>query len=305
MASFSIAVLLTCHNRRITTLECLNSLVKNEAGGNKYSTKIYLVDDSSTDNTADAVAEQFPSSVILKGDGTLFWCRGMCLAFSTAAKDCHDFYLWLNDDTLLYENALDTLIDTYSQLVKSKGQDLIVVGSIQDPITKQRTYGGLVHKFWWHPFRFKPLKPESSPIQCEAMNGNCVLVPHSVFDKIGNIDSTFNHYLGDFDYALRARRKGLGVWIAPEYVGTCSPNPSYTDKSTFKLSVEEQLEKLEKPKGLPTTDLTLYSFREWKAFSQRHGGVLWFIFFLLPYRRFVSMYVKAKFQDLRSRVRVV
>jgi len=49
-----IAILFTCHNRRVKTLSCLNSIEKQAAQG-WGKPDIYLVDDGSTDGTAEAV----------------------------------------------------------------------------------------------------------------------------------------------------------------------------------------------------------------------------------------------------------
>ena len=67
----------------------------------KIDLNVYLVDDGSTDGTSEAVKKNFPQVNIIKGDGTLFWNGGMRVAFSKAMESEHDYYLWLNDDTIL------------------------------------------------------------------------------------------------------------------------------------------------------------------------------------------------------------
>ena len=48
-------------------------------------------------------------------------------------------YLWLNDDTALFPDALSNLLDASVRL----GRENIVVGSTHDPETHQLTYGGV------------------------------------------------------------------------------------------------------------------------------------------------------------------
>lgn len=47
-----LAVLMTCHNRRETTLKCLNTLY-NQEGATNIDMAVYLVDDGSTDGKTE------------------------------------------------------------------------------------------------------------------------------------------------------------------------------------------------------------------------------------------------------------
>jgi len=288
MTQTSIAVLLTCYNRRQKTLDCLETLAQQSLlEGIKLG--IYLVDDGSTDNTSEAIQQTYPQVNLLQGDGTLFWTGGMQLAFSAAIRDQHDFYLWLNDDTLLYPTALKTLLETFNQVAEQETLHTIVVGSTQDPQTKEFTYGGVLKGRWFHPCQFRWVKPIDQPQRCDTMNGNCVLIPHEVVELVGGLDLVFRHYAADFDYGLRAKQKGCTLWIAPGYVGTCDYNHPRLRKQTTKSELSDQIKKLEQPKGIATEDAILHPFWEWKAFTERHAGLLWPIYWLLPYRRMVWM----------------
>jgi GT2 family glycosyltransferase len=76
----TIAVLLTCYNRKQKTLGCLRSLLGQPQGFNSRLT-VYLLDDASTDGTANAIAEEFPQVRLLEGDGNYYWNGGMRAAF--------------------------------------------------------------------------------------------------------------------------------------------------------------------------------------------------------------------------------
>lgn len=105
----TIAVLLTVFNRKDKTLKCLQHLF-NQLPIEGYSIDVYLTDDGCTDGTPEAVKEQYPQVNIIHGDGNLFWNRGMYTAWEKAAQKGYDFYLWLNDDTILLPNALSKLL---------------------------------------------------------------------------------------------------------------------------------------------------------------------------------------------------
>jgi len=120
--SISIAVLLTCYNRKEKTISCLDALFKNIIPDG-CSLNVFLVDDGSTDGTEDAVRNAYPQINIIKGDGSLFWNGGMRVAFEAAIKNGFDYYLWLNDDTMLNKGAVSNML---SAVGKHKGKGFIV-----------------------------------------------------------------------------------------------------------------------------------------------------------------------------------
>ena len=284
MEQISIAVLMTCHNRKLKTLATLESLF-NQILTSEIALNAYLLDDGSTDGTATAVQQIYPKVKIFSGDGNLFWNGGMRVAFSEAMKDDPDYYLWLNDDTVLDPEALSLLLTTSGELIKKGEKKAIVAGSTRDPETGNFTYGGMVQSRWWHPIYLKAVKPNHLPQPCDTMNGNFVLIPKEVVRSIGNLDHAFIHYAADYDYGWRAKQQGCTVWIAPGYIGTCALNPKPAEFATQPLN--KQLEKVGQPKGLSLQDVTLQPLEEWKVYTQRHGGFFWPIYWLLPYRRLI------------------
>lgn len=285
----TIATLMTCFNRKHKTLDCLSHLFSQNLPED-IKLKVYLVDDGSTDGTGLAVSNAYPTVQIIQGNGNLFWNRGMRLAFEVATQSNSNYYLWLNDDTLLYPNALQTLLNTEYSLTAKGEHYAIVVGSTQDSESGVLTYGGVREGKWWHPFQFQPIEPGADPQPCYTMNGNCVLIPRSVVQRVGNLTLSFHHYLGDYDYGLRAKQRGCSVWVAPSYVGTCAANLAYQSNVSSKIT-RKQLNQLTHPKGLSLGGVILYSFQEWFAFTKRHGGPFWLFFWLLPYRRLIWLLI--------------
>ena len=78
----SIAVLMTCHNRVETTLACLRRLTPQLSP----TDGVFLVDDGSMDGTGVKVKAEFSDVNVINGDGTLYWARGMHLAWKSAIK---------------------------------------------------------------------------------------------------------------------------------------------------------------------------------------------------------------------------
>lgn len=207
----TLAVLLTVHDRKDKTIRCLKQL-HSILPLKGYEVDIYLVDDGCSDGTGEAVASEFPDVNIIQGDGNLYWNRGMLLAWKTASSEKdYNAYLWLNDDTVLTDDALKLM----TGMMDSR-TDCIIVGTTADEHDGHITYGGRNGD--------KVLEPNGNFQECQTLTGNCVLVPDEVFHKIGMLDSVYSHSLGDIDYGLTATRHGISVLIAPEVVGYCEYN---------------------------------------------------------------------------------
>lgn len=267
-----IAALLTVHNRRPLTVACLSALFSQELPEG-FEVHVYLVDDGSSDGTADEIHSRFPAVMILQGDGTLYWCGGMRRAWSEASKGQFDYYLWLNDDTTLLPGALVALLDVASATRLMSGKDPIVVGSTRDPVTGTLTFGG----GWLQQSTL--LEPGNVPLACDTMNGNVVLIPRAVFEKVGNLSQEYTHALGDHDYSLRAIRKDVPVYVGPGYYGLCKPtDPALWTRAQIPL--RKRWRALHTPKGMPPS--------EYNVFLRNHfpQGRLW---------RLLKLYIRVVF----------
>lgn len=283
---------MACHNRRHSTLSCLSAL-QNQKLDPSVIVDVFLLDDGSTDGTSKAVRERFPDVHLLAGDGTLFWNRGMHKAFAAAIDKGFDYYVWLNDDSILYENALDALLST-SHKLRSQGYDNAIVGSaMQDADSGDFTYGGFRrYKAGWGRVKHARVYPADTPLQCDCSNGNCVLIPAGVVNQLGNLDPTYLHRWGDHDYCFRALDKGFTVWIAPGYLGRCSSNSIEGTWEDVNLPMRERFKKLNSPRG--------YQFKDYAVYLKRHRGPWWMGHLLWPYAKIVLQTTKRKVSTLRG-----
>jgi GT2 family glycosyltransferase len=267
-----VAAVMAAYNRRDLTLACLRSLRAQQIPG--VALDVFVLDDASSDGTSEAIAEQFPEVTLLHGDGQLYWNGGMRRAFGTAIAGDYDFYLWMNDDTVLGDRGLAVLVETAGQLGERGDEAVIVTGSTRNPDTGELTYGGVVHPHRWRPLKSELVLPGDGPRPCDTMNGNATLVSRTVVQRIGNIDPAFVHQMGDFDYGLRARAAGCSVWVAPGTVGTCRSDP---ERGTDERPLGDQLRRLWSLKQLKPGP--------WAVYTRRWAGKLWPMYWLSPYVR--------------------
>ena len=269
-----ICVLLTYFNRKESTLACFRALSANTLPTGTELSAI-VVDDGSTDGTSQALQEEFPWIQVERSTGNLYWCRGMHQAFKLAEQNNYDYYLWLNDDTVLQPDAIERLLLAECRLRTQEGGAVIVVGSTIDEKSGVLTYGGEVQVSAVRKTRFKKLQSSNAPQRCDSMNGNVVLVPRLAAHLLGNLDPAFEHAMGDTDYALRARKLGVAVWTAPGVHGTCSDNPKTGTYRDANLPLAHRWKLMLSRKGLP--------WRSWLVLTRRHTGLLWPLYFAWPY----------------------
>jgi GT2 family glycosyltransferase len=270
-----LTAILTCYNRRESTLACLRRLAES-AGQAQFNLVAVLADDGSTDGTAEAVTAEFPWVQVLRGDGSLFWNRGMHMAMAEALRDPESqWLLWLNDDTMLHADALPRLLDTARALQAQCGRPGIVVGATNDRHSGQLSYSGQVRLSRWRRFQFRKVFSPHEATPCSTMNGNVVLLPRAVADDVGNLDPVFAHAMGDIDYGLRATSRGHPIVVAAGFVGECSNNPAAGTHQDASLPLARRWRALTHRKALP--------FRSWLQLTRRHGGWLWPAYFAWPY----------------------
>ena len=273
-AHIQIAILLTCFNRKDKTLSCLHNLAAQKLSED-IQLHVVLVDDGSSDGTADAVRNSYPDVTVVESEGNLYWNQGMRLAWSTALKQqSFDYFLLLNDDTELYDDAISRLLDINKDLKENNDKAGITVGSTIDSVTKEHTYGGnnQLKTLFWKGFRFARVKPANVPLRCDTFNANCVLISNEIVNGIGILSDKFTHGMGDFDYGLRAQEQGYLCWIVPGYIGTCSINEITNTWIDPSVSLKQRNELQKTPKGMPTD--------EWLYFVKRHAGFMWVLAWL-------------------------
>lgn len=260
---------MTIYNRREKTLAALERLFAQDVLS-QFQMQVIILDDGSTDGSSEAIKEAYPEVKIIPGDGTYFWNRGMHHIFGQALAQDFDFYLWLNDDTFLYPDALNNLWLTWQGL----GPKAIIAGSTEDPDKFAPTYGGFIRVSRW-TLKLVEVGALDFVQEIDAMHGNCVLIPKAVSDLVGNIEPFYRHRWGDPDYALRAKKLGCKVFLAAGYIGTCPANPLAEAWTDVSLSFRERLADFHSIKG--------YGRKDWFFYMRRHGGILWPLLWLKPY----------------------
>ncbi len=200
-----IWIIIPVFNRKHFTRECLLSL----RGQTNQDYKAVVVDDGSTDGTADMVRDEFPEVILLDGGGDLFWAAAVNLGIQYALDQGATQVMTLNNDTLPVADFLEKTV------LRSRQKPDAVIGALEiDAHTKHIIYGG--ERINWVLATTKHLLagvPESQRTGLHAVSwlpGRGLLIPKAVFDKIGLFDAArFPHYYADVDFTHTALRNGF------------------------------------------------------------------------------------------------
>ena len=202
------------------------------------SFKIVIVDDGSTDGSAQYIQEHCKDAVILIGDGQLWWAGATNLGIRWALDREFDYILMYNDDQVCDPDFLSRLI----QEAKLRPKSLLspYVYYLADP---RRLLSGGIHleRGSWRTSGVgnecivnEPL-PEAYKV--DAVPGYAMLVPAFVFRQVGLFDDDrFPQIFMELDFCLRAQNQGFFSWIVPaasvwndrsdkdeDPIGSCNP----------------------------------------------------------------------------------
>ena len=295
-----IATILTVFNRREKTLSCLKSLFEalqtyNQTTTDRIVLSVFLTDDGCTDGTADTVRETFADKDIriLQGTGSLFWAGGMRLAWQAAIDSgtMWDYYLLLNDDTYMYNNAFSQLLEADEFGYRQTGQHGLSSGiTCQPGNPKETTYGGMnfVNKT---KGRQEILQPSGKPQHIDMPHANILLVHQSAVQAMGIFYKGYTHGCADNDYGMMAHRHRLPVYSTARVCGECECDHD-TSKDEIKKLIAMSLAERKLFVNSPT-----HSDRDYLLFVRRNMPLRYPVACLL---RAIRLYVPKLYYHITS-----
>lgn len=282
----NISILLTCFNRKEKTLKALDALYKAYKNTNQsIHFDVILTDDGSTDGTAQAVKEKFPETIILTGNGSLFWAKGMNNSWNHALQlKEYDGHLLLNDDTNVFDNLFEQLQKTHQYCLNTYNTGGVYIGSTINPETNKISYGGsnLTNRFL---YKFKKVIPNGQVQTCELGNANIMFAHSSVVKKVGVLSKGYAHGVADYDYTLKCIKKKIPVLITPEFCGTCEYDHKNMYHNFKEKTFKERMAYFHHPLGI--------DFKSRLQYMRKFFPLRYPIFFIVGYLKvfFPKFYV--------------
>lgn len=222
MPNIKVEVVTPVHNRKELTLGCLRSLAQCDLTG--VDLHVIVVDDGSTDGTADALRDDFPHVEVIRGDGNLWYTGGMNVGLAAALKHDPDYILAINNDCEFDPQFLQHMLSTAERNPRS------VVGAVLIRWDDRESVFQVAPKWnvWWGGMRHWVKQTihtlPREPWKVELIVGNCVLFPATAIREVGLMDAKRLPQYGDAEYTPRMRRAGWTLLVEPRAHVFCKPN---------------------------------------------------------------------------------
>jgi GT2 family glycosyltransferase len=231
-----VVVLVLSHNKRAATLRCLDSVARLSY----RPLDVVVVDNGSSDGSADAVAIAHPEVHLVRNPINLGAAGGRNLGIRTAEKRfAYDHILFLDDDTEVDEHLADHLVaalrsDPAAGLATPKAYRLeerhVIASAGGMHVRLGRGWIADIGAGATDDGRFDQSRTVDSCV------GFAVLVRREVLRAVGGFDEAFNPYgWEEVDFSLRARDAGFSIRYVPAAVayhaggtpGRGHPVPAY------------------------------------------------------------------------------
>lgn len=208
-----VSVVVLNWNGKNDTLECINSLSK--LSYDNY--EIVLVDNGSTDGSAEAFSSNRGAFVFLQNEDNLGFSEGNNVGIRDALARGSEYILLLNNDTVIDKNALTHLIQA-----AESNPDIGIVGPkilfYHDP---ERIWfaGGVLDFIEGSSHRGGGRLDDGSfdeAAEADYITGCALLIKAEVIKEIGLMSNDYFLLFEETDWCLRAKNSGYRILYVPE-----------------------------------------------------------------------------------------
>jgi hypothetical protein len=187
---------------------------------------VYVVDNASSDGSADMVAEKFPAVILIRNRHNVGFARAnnQAIRRSRAEVVC-----LINPDTLVQEDTFSTLLGFLDNTPDAGAVGCKVLnpdGTLQ--LACRRSYPtpwvaftkmmGLASLFpksrWFGQYNLTYLDPDRIS-EVDAISGSFMMVRRKAIRQVGALDEGFFMYGEDLDWCYRIRKGGWGIYYVP------------------------------------------------------------------------------------------
>jgi|SRR5579862_1536953 len=240
-ASFDLLVVIANWNTRELLLACLNS-VQASIG---ISMKIVVVDNASTDGSAESVKGMFPDVEVISNQANLGFSRANNLAL-VRFQDCGRYSLLLNPDTLVEPDTFKSVICFMDQHPDAgiAGCKVVTPQGTLDWACKRGflTPSLLFYKAVGLDKRFPKSRrfgryhltylDENQIHEVDSVVGAFMMIRRECLQSVGLLDDSYFMYGEDIDFCFKTKQNGWKIFYVPtttiiHYKGQSTQKRSY------------------------------------------------------------------------------
>lgn len=230
--SLSASIIIPAWNGRDYIEACLTSVMAQSPA----PLEVIVVDNASTDGTADLIADKFPSVRLIQNVRNRGFSGG-CNAGLAIAQG--DYFVLLNQDTAVDADWLQILSQTLDN------REVGIAGcKIFYPDGKTIQHAGVAID--WplgltsHVGHGQPdSQTLNTPASVEAVTGAAMAFRRDVLAAVGPLDEGFwPGYFEDVDFCLRVREAGYDIQLAPDATLTHVETTSITDQTQLSSAYQ-------------------------------------------------------------------
>ncbi|NTV63359.1 MAG: glycosyltransferase family 2 protein [Oscillochloris sp.] len=241
----SLAIVILNYNRADLLADCLESIY---AAPCRTSLDIWVVDNASSDGSAEMVRTRFPQARLIVSPINGGYSYGNNLALRAMVNETQaratpftiepsalstpDYVMLLNNDTIVPTGALDGLVDYLEShpevgavgpklLLPDGSLDLACRRSFPTPKVAFYRMLGLARIFPRSPrfgrYNLTYLDPDIET-EVDALVGACMLIRGHMLSEVGLLDEQFFMYGEDLDWAYRIKQYGWRIVYYPRVI---------------------------------------------------------------------------------------
>lgn len=216
-----VSIIIVNWNTRDLLAGCLRSVYDTVRD---LSFEVLVVDNASSDGSAQMVRERFPLVRLIENVENVGFAAANNLAMAQAQGR---YILLLNSDASLPSGALDRLIAFADarpragvvgvQLVNADGSFQAAWNRFPTPLTMLLEPWGIVQWVTRNPYYPSCPPGQAAHVQqCDWVGGACLLARAEAVAQVGLLDERFFMYSEEMDWCRRMRFAGWEIWYTPD-----------------------------------------------------------------------------------------
>lgn len=207
------------------TREMLLDAVRSAWPPDGVDAELIVVDNASSDGSAEAVTQSFPDARVIRNRENLGFAGGANVGLYAARAP---LIVLLNSDTLVLGSAMKALVAyaaAHPEAAIIGPRILNSDGSLQASYSRFPSLIGLVSQAtylyklfpssrWLNGVRLGGLSLDS-PREVDVVSGCCFMLRRDLLESIGGLDEGYFMYSEETDFSFRAKSAGYSVHYAP------------------------------------------------------------------------------------------